>query len=399
MTTIKVTFRAAAFGCAALLAVPAVFGGYGDPPDATHAWAVHDMNRPVPKKIVADGVKPPSDAIVLFDGTQKSLSDNWCDRRGNPTRWELDPNGELISVRGAGYIFTKRKFADCQLHVEWAAPKEVHGSGQGRGNSGVFLMGEYEIQVLDSYETDPDRKPNPNPCYPDGQAGAVYGQNPPAVNPARAPGVFNTYDIIFHAPVLNGDGTVKMPATITVLFNGVVVQDGWKFDGPTLHCRRAAYSSRGLANLAREKRMPFALQDHGNPVHYRNIWIRELPAQDAYAEHGNYFAVEEKVMERRRMTADMLDSDFAAKWGGAKVGRRLVEAWNIAMYFATPDRLARIAALESEFLVAAKGLSARDLPGRLGASKDDVLHCYGQLEKVGLAKRDNAVAAFLRGLK
>ena len=380
-------------GAAALASLVAAADWLGAPADARHAWAVHDDYRPGVKKITADGVKPPSDAIVLFDGTAKSLADNWCDGRGKPTRWTLDPNGELISVRGAGSVFTKRKFADCQLHVEWAAPTKVSGFGQGRGNSGVFLMGDYEIQVLDSYETDPDKNPNPNPNYSDGQAGAVYGQNPPAVNPTRAPGVFNTYDIIFHAPVLNADGSVKLPATVTVLFNGVLVQDGWKLDGPTLYRRRTSYpkspSTKG----------PIGLQDHGNPVHYRNIWIREIPPQGANVTHGNYYADESKVLEQRRATATRLDAEFDAKWGSAKVGRKLLEAWRVATYDPTPARLARAAALEREFLAAANGLSSRDLPGKAGISKGELNTYYGYLSAAGLVKKGNEVSALLGKMK
>ena len=364
--------RAVLCGAAALASLVAAADWLGAPADARHAWAVHDDYRPGVKKITADGAKPPSDAIVLFDGTAKSLTDNWCDGRGKPTRWTLDPNGELISVRGAGSVFTKRKFADCQLHVEWAAPTKVSGFGQGRGNSGVFLMGDYEIQVLDSYETDPDKNPNPNPNYSDGQAGAVYGQNPPAVNPTRAPGVFNTYDIIFHAPILNADGSVKVPATVTVLFNGVLVQDGWKLDGPTLYRRRTSYpkspSTKG----------PIGLQDHGNPVHYRNT---------SFAASANY------------VINEWLDAEFDAKWGSAKVGRKLLEAWRVATYDPTPARLARAAALEREFLSAAKGLSARDLPGRAGVSKGDLNTYYGYLSAAGLVKKGNDVAALLGKMK
>ena len=395
--TEKVSYnRAILCGAVALVSLVAAADWLGAPADARHAWAVHDDYRPGVKKITADGVKPPSDAIVLFDGTAKSLAENWCDGRGNPTRWALDPNGDLISVRGAGYIFTKRKFADCQLHVEWASPTKVSGYGQGRGNSGVFLMGDYEIQVLDSYETDPDKSPNPNPNYSDGQAGAVYGQNPPAVNPARAPGVFNTYDIIFHAPILNADGSIKVPATVTVLFNGVLVQDGWKLDGPTLYRRRTSYPSNKASLVAKK---PLGLQDHGNPVHYRNIWIREIPPQNENVTHGDYYADEAKVMEQRRKTAVRLDAEFNAKWGSEKVGRKLLEAWRVATYDPTPARLARTAALEREFLAVAKDLNSRDLPGKTGISKGDLSTYYGYLSKAGLVKKDNEVSALLGKMK
>ena len=138
------------FGVALATAI-AFADPFGAPPDAKHAWAVHDDNRPGVKKIVADGTKAPSDAIVLFDGSAESIAANWCDKKGEPTKWTVDENGDLISVRGAGYIFTKRKFASCQLHVEWASPKEAKGTGQSRGNSGVFLMGNYKSFMLFSF--------------------------------------------------------------------------------------------------------------------------------------------------------------------------------------------------------------------------------------------------------
>ena len=381
----------------ALAAAVAFADPFGAPPDAKHAWAVHDDNRPGVKKIVADGTKAPSDAIVLFDGSAESIAANWCDKNGAPTKWTVDANGDLISVRGAGYIFTKRKFASCQLHVEWASPKEVKGMGQGRGNSGVFLMGNYEVQVLDSYETDPDKNPNPNPNYPDGQAGAVYGQNPPAVNPCRAPGEFNTYDIVFHAPVFNPDGSIKTPADITVLFNGVLVQDGWKFDGPTGFRKRATYArTRSDTGLTFEEKMPLAFQDHGNPVHFRNVWIREIARPEENTTHGDNYASEKDVLELRRATADRLDAEFDAKWGGEKVGLRLVEAWRIVTYFATPARRERVAALESEFIAAAKDVGKKEMKEKLGVGSYDMSTWYDHLRKLNLVGAENPVIQILR---
>lgn len=374
---------------------------FAAPPDAKHAWAVHDDNRPGVKKITALPGKIPSDAKVLFDGSAKSIADNWCDSNGAPTKWTLDENGELISVRGAGYIFTKDKFSDFQLHVEWASPKHVEGMDQGRGNSGVFLMGNYEIQVLDSYETDPDAPGgNKNPNYSDGLAGAAYGQNPPLVNPCRAPGEFNAYDIIFHAPILNEKGDVVRPATVTVLFNGVVVQDHWLFDGPTGWRDRATYArTTGDAGLKREAKMPIAFQDHGNPVHYRNVWIRELPRPEDNVTHGTYYAKEDKVMELRRKTADKLDAEFAAKWGNEKLGRKMVEAWRIVGYAATPERMARVRKLEADYLEAIKDFTKRDEVNALGIDQWNLCFYYGGLVKAGLTTDDNPVLKKLRTLK
>ncbi len=282
---------------AAGLSAAAVFAGlYGDTPDAKHAWAVHDRNRPNPVKITANPGMPPSDAIVLFDGTEKTFA-NWCDKKGGPTKWKL-VDGTLESVKGAGYISTKQAFGDCQLHLEWASPTKVEGFGQGRGNSGVFLMGMYEIQVLDSFETDPSKDPNPNPNYADGQASAVYAENPPLVNASRGPGEWQTYDIVFHQPIWNGDKMV-WPGSVTVFHNGVLTQDHWEMEGLTTHCRR-----RPLAPHA--TKLPLQLQDHGNPVHFRNIWIREIPSRYANTTHGGPAANTADVMRLRSETAAKL---------------------------------------------------------------------------------------------
>jgi hypothetical protein len=221
-------------------------------------WKVHDMERPLPPVVVpapASGpVAPPSDAIVLFDG--KDLS-RWTGRGGKPAAWKVE-NG-YAEVNGTGDITTKDAFGSCQLHVEWATPAEVKGDGQGRGNSGVFLMDRYEIQVLDSYN---------NRTYADGQAASLYGQNPPLVNASRKPGEWQTYDVLFRRPIFK-EGQVTRKATVTVVHNGVLVQDHFEIWGASTHARAATYA-------AHPDKMPIHLQDHGNPVRYRNIWIREL---------------------------------------------------------------------------------------------------------------------------
>ncbi|MGA4579663.1 3-keto-disaccharide hydrolase [Limisphaera sp. VF-2] len=198
---------------------------------------------------------PPSDAIVLFDG--KNL-DAWESEQGGPARWRIE-DGAMVVVGGTGNIRTRRAFGDCQLHIEWATPEKIEGEGQGRGNSGVFLMGRYEVQILDSWQ---------NPTYQNGQAGAVYGQAPPLVNASRPPGQWQTYDIIFRAPRRDGSGKVVRPATITVLHNGVLVQDHFEIRGST-YLERPQYEPH-------PDKLPLVLQDHGNPVRFRNIWIREL---------------------------------------------------------------------------------------------------------------------------
>ncbi len=203
---------------------------------------------------VTDPGPPPADAIVLFDGADLS---KWADDKGSDARWDVKDG--VATVNGTGYIHTRQEFGDCQLHVEWATPAEVKGDGQGRGNSGIFLQYRYEIQVLDSYN---------NKTYFDGQAGAVYKQYPPLVNACRKPGEWQAYDIIYHAPRFDNDGKLTKPGDVTVIQNGVLIQDHVELKGDTMQAT-PSYKAHPL-------KQPLALQDHGNPVRYRNIWIREL---------------------------------------------------------------------------------------------------------------------------
>lgn len=213
-------------------------------------------------RIIVPGDKagmPPSDAIVLFDGSD--LNKEWVDKDGNPSKW-LVKDLALVCVQGSGEIKTKRKFSDFQLHIEWKAPEVIVGEGQGRGNSGVFLQELYEVQVLDSYN---------NRTYRHGQAGSLYKQHAPLVNASRKPGEWQTYDIIYTAPRFAGDTSVYFtPPRVTVIHNGVLIQNNVSLRGPTLYIGIPEYSvsKHGPGSLV--------LQDHGNPVAYRNIWIREL---------------------------------------------------------------------------------------------------------------------------
>jgi hypothetical protein len=224
-------------------------------------WPQHSMDRPQPP-VVSPGpfaaFPPPSDAIVLFDG--RSLA-GWrsADHAGEPAKWKV-ADGYMEVVAGAGGIESKEAFGDAQLHVEWRAPTPPKGESQERGNSGVFLMGRYEVQVLDSYH---------NITYPDGQAGSVYGQFPPLVNASRPPGEWQTYDIVFHRPRFDAAGKVTSPARMTIFHNGVLVQDNVELSGPTAHQTRPPYEKHADA-------LPMMLQDHGNPVRFRNIWVRKL---------------------------------------------------------------------------------------------------------------------------
>lgn len=223
-------------------------------------WEVHDTDRPTPPVVdpgsaPADPVPPPSDAVVLL-GDDLSA---WTHDDGSAAQWSMQ-DGVAQVVPGTGGIQTEQSFGDVQLHVEWASPAEIEGEGQGRGNSGVFLMGRYEVQVLDSYE---------NTTYADGQAAALYGQYPPLVNASRPPGEWQTYDIIFRRPHFDAHGEVVRPARLTVFHNGVLVQDNVTLTGPTGHYERPPYE-------AHPDRLPIHLQDHSNPVRFRNIWLREL---------------------------------------------------------------------------------------------------------------------------
>ncbi len=291
----------------AALALVAPLGGfaaglYGDTPDSKHAWSVHDYNRPKPVKVEpADRIgDPPSDAVVLFDGTKESFEKNWVSSNGGPLKW-IVADGAFRCPLGwkAGEIRTREGFGDCQLHIEYRhdpAKLFTDKGPQMRGNSGVFLMGNYEIQVLDSYGTNRDNLTLDN--YADGQAGSVYAENPPMVNPARKPGEWQVYDIVFHQPIWDGLRLVR-PGSVTVFFNGVLVQDHWEMEGLTTHCNR-----RPLAPHA--DKLPLALQDHGCDVAFRNVWYRPIPSRWANTTHSVLSADENDVMAERRKTAAAL---------------------------------------------------------------------------------------------
>jgi 3-keto-disaccharide hydrolase len=221
----------------------------GDP-KATEVW------EPVPR-LVTPGIEsaPPSDAIILFSGNDLS---EWQHADGSAAKWSV-ADGAFTVVGDTGDIHTKRAFGDCQLHIEWCTPATVEGEGQGRGNSGVYLQQRYEVQVLDSYN---------NPTYSNGQTASIYKQYIPLVNASRKPGEWQSYDIVFRAPRF-GQSAVLTPGYITVIHNGVLVQDHAELKGSTVYIGPPSYEKHDL-------KQPLALQDHGNPVSYRNIWIREL---------------------------------------------------------------------------------------------------------------------------
>jgi hypothetical protein len=237
--------------------------GYDDTPmQPSGKWRVHDSKRPQPHVITpgpAVSIGAPSDAKVLLGPGADTGA--WQMSGGAAITWPMK-DGVLQS--GKGMIETKEQFSDVQLHVEFATPTDVKGDGQGRGNSGVFLAGAFEIQVLDSFE---------NKTYPDGQASAMYGQFPPLVNASRGPGQWQAYDIVFTAPRFNAGGTIEKPAVVTVFHNGVLVHNATPFWGPTQHKQIGKYDPSNAKG-------PLRLQDHGNPVKFRNIWIRPLKNYD-----------------------------------------------------------------------------------------------------------------------
>lgn len=242
--------------------------GYTDTPMQPNGkWHIHDPNRPqppvvTPGKKFSDMADAPSDAVVLFNGTDFS---HWRAGKGGEPQWKIE-NGYMETTKDV--IWTKDEFGDFQLHLEFATPEVVKGNGQGRGNNGVNIFGRYEIQVLDSYN---------NPTYPDGQASAIYGQQPPRVNASRGPGQWQTYDIIFEAPKFDDKGEVVKKAYATVLHNGVCVHNRQEILGQTGHKMIGTYKGA-------KEHGPIQLYEHGNPVRFRNIWIRPLGEYDAGAK-------------------------------------------------------------------------------------------------------------------
>ncbi len=256
---------------AGLSAATSVFAaesvGYKDTPLIPGTqWHVHDSDRPQPR-IVTPGEKfshlapPPSDATVLFDG--KDLS-KWELAGGKEPKWKVE-NGYMEVVGSSGSIRTKQKFADFQMHIEFATPSVVKGNSQGRGNSGILMNGVYEIQVLDSYH---------NRTYPDGQAGGLYGQTPPLVNASKPPGEWQTYDIVFESPRWDENGKLVKKANVTLIHNGVLLHHKREYMGTTPHRQVGNYKNPHAPEMFIE------LQDHGNPMRYRNIWIRSIGEYD-----------------------------------------------------------------------------------------------------------------------
>lgn len=242
-----------AIGMLSICTAPAFAQQTQGDPKKTEVW------EPVPA-MVAPGKTPtaaPADAIVLFDG--KNLN-QWQAKKGGVAKWKLETDGAMTVVKGTGDIMTKQGFGSCQLHIEWRTPAKVESEGQGRGNSGIFLMGRYELQILDSYN---------NRTYSNGQAGSLYKQHIPLVNASKKPGEWQVYDVVFTAPTFFSDGNMATPARFTVFHNGVLIQNNVELRGNTVYIGQPFYE-------AHSNKEPIILQDHGNPVSFRNIWIREL---------------------------------------------------------------------------------------------------------------------------
>lgn len=243
--------------------------GYKDTPMIPGTpWHVHDSDRPRPPIVTPAATfsqlaPAPADAVVLFDG--KNL-DRWTDAKGGETKWKLG-DGYFEAVRGTGMIRTKDKFTDFQLHLEFSTPKPAVGTSQGRGNSGVMINGMYEVQILDSYE---------NLTYADGQAGALYGQQPPLVNASKPPGEWQTYEIIFESPRWNPAGELVKKAAVTVIHNGLLLHHRQEFFGRTDGIGGLAHKMLGSYGDPHPPAVFIELQDHNNPVRFRNIWVREI---------------------------------------------------------------------------------------------------------------------------
>ncbi len=325
---------------------------YGDPPDDHHPWAIHDQNRPQPPAVTPGTFScgeqpgiPPSDAVVLFDGKDLSKWESNKEGRG-PAKWVVK-EGYFEVAPSTGDIRTREEFGDCQLHIEWGEPTNVKGSSQGRGNSGIFLMGLCEVQVLDSYH---------NITYADGGAGSVYGVNPPMVNPLRPPGQFQVYDIVFRRPIYK-DGVAVDPGYVTVFVNGVLVQDHTMLEGATGHMKRThpgPFPEKG----------PLTLQDHGNPVRFRNIWYRPLPPRAVEGGTDGWLSTEATMAKRKQIASDIRENAAQMEDGLPKC-LRLAES---LVYEKDAGVIEKVEKMASVYIASLKQLP----PDQLASKKDEV---------------------------
>lgn len=372
--------------CAVVLSVSAVsayaasigHAFYGDAPDATHPWCVHDGNRPQPPRVepkpLADA-KPPAGAVVLFDGTEAALAGWESDKNGEPTKW-IVKDGALQCVPKSGYIRSKAQLSDCQLHVEWAAPTPPQGESQGRGNSGIFILG-VECQVLDNYD---------NPTYADGSACSVYGVNPPLANALRAPGEWQQIDITFRRPVYEGDKLIH-PGFITVYCNGILVQDKTQLEGGTGHRGRSRPGPLSESG-------PLKLQDHGNPVKFRNIWYKPLPVRTAADDEGVHGPMSpEATAAKRKEIAAMVRED-AEKMAANSLDQCLRQAESL-VYEKDDATAAKVDAFMTKYVTDIKQVPA----DKIESKKDEVKRVNGALKylaKFKIIADDNAALADLQ---
>ena len=327
---------------------------YGDAPDATHPWSVHDWNRPQPPRVEPKPLvdaKPPAAAVVLFDGSEASLA-NWeADKaQSEPTKWVVK-DGALVCVPKSGYVRTKAKFGDCQLHVEWSAPTPPQGESQGRGNSGIFLEGAVECQVLDNYD---------NPTYADGFACSIYGVNPPLANALRLPGEWQQIDITFRRPVYEGNKLVH-PGYATIYCNGILVQDKTQLEGGTGHMGRTRPGPLPETG-------PLKLQDHGNPVRFRNIWYSPLPPRVAADDEGIHGPMSEQASAAKRKEIAAMIRAAAAKLptGSLDESLRLAESLSYENDAAVTQSVIALAAKTAAII---KELPADQIESKKGETK------------------------------
>ncbi len=314
-------------------------------------WLSHDRKRPLPPVVnpatastQEQAGKAPSDATVLFDGQDIA---QWCSMDGSPTKWIVRDGYMEVAPKG-GEIRTKAQFGDCQLHVEWAAPAKVEGDSQGRGNSGVFLPGGLEIQVLDSFN---------NPTYADGGAGAYYGINPPLAHALHPPGEFQVYDIVFRKPVYQ-DGKAVDPGYVTVFMNGVLVQDHTPLEGSGGHMGRTKpgpFPEKG----------PIRLQDHGNPTRFRNIWLRELPPRPSQGGTDGYLSVEATQVKRKEIAAS-IRADAAQLKDAANPQSQMLRLMESLIYEKDDATLRQVEQMNTGYVAALKQLPADKLQAKRG---------------------------------
>ena len=366
-------------GLALTVSIPSIAKAqfYGDPPDVTHPWAVHDMNRPQPPRVEPGRTPgaPPSDAIVLLDDTRESLN-NWEHENAERKSDWIFKDGAMQCSPGAGYIKTKQHFGDCQLHVEWAAPTTVHGDSQGRGNSGIFLMGMTEVQVLDNYN---------NPTYPDGFAGSVYGVMPPMANALNKPGEWQSYDIVFRRPIVK-DGVILDPGSQTVFINGVLVQDSTPLEGGGGHKGR----SNPLIDFP--EKGPLKIQDHGNPVRFRNIWYRNLRKRATEGGTDGQLSPEATTAKRAEIAAT-IRKDATTKSGSDKL-LRLMESLCYEKDAAAAQETDKLAA---QFIASVKSTPA----DQMESSKGTIMRVSAAMKymvRFQLLPNDHALATDLAGI-